>query len=105
VSVAPVFVPIVPGAMTPPFTVHRNIDEQSLFQFDLGVGYWLYRNPEGHRLTGLAPTIELHYTTTLDNADLITPPQEGSAVVTPATLLVPRRRRSATATIAWTFST
>ena len=88
-SVARTFVPIVPGSLTPPFTIHRNIEEQSLFQFDLGIGYWLYRNPEGNRLTGLAPTIELHYTTTLNNADLVILPQEGSAVVTPTTLLVP----------------
>lgn len=88
-SVATAFVPVVPGSPTPPFTFHRNIDEQSLFQFDLGIGYWLYHNPEGRRLTGLAPTIELHYTTTLNNADVIILPQDGSAVVTPTTLLVP----------------
>jgi hypothetical protein len=89
VSVASTFVPIVPGTLTPPFTVHSNIDEQSLLQVDLGLGYWLYRNPDGHRLTGLAPTIEMHYTTTLNNADIITLPEEGSAVVTPNALLVP----------------
>ena len=89
VSVARTFVPIVPGALTPPFTVHSRIDEQSLYQLDWGMGYWLYRNPEGHRLTGLAPTIEMHYTTTLDNAQIVTLPQEGAAIVTPNALLVP----------------
>ncbi len=31
---------------------------------DAGVGYWLFRNdPRSRIVTGLAPTIELHYTT------------------------------------------
>src|SRR5207253_9907353 len=44
-------------------------DALPILQLDLGTGYWLFRNPEGHRLTGIAPTVELHYTTTLSNAD------------------------------------
>ncbi len=83
------FVATEPGTLTPPFTVHHNIREQTLFQFDLGTGYWLFRNPEGHRLTGLAPTIELHYTSTLNNADLITLPRDPSVIVTPNALLTP----------------
>jgi hypothetical protein len=69
--------------MTPPFTVNTSIREQSLLQVDLGTGYWLIRNPEAHRLTGLAPTIELHYTSTLDNADLVTLPRDASLASTP----------------------
>ncbi len=83
------FVATTPGTMTPPFTVHTNIDEQSLFQLDLGIGYWLFRNPEGHRLTGLAPTIEMHYTTTLNNADIVTLPRDSSTIATPNALLTP----------------
>ena len=34
------------------------------------VGYWVMRRPGCQWLTGIAPTLELHYTTTLDNADI-----------------------------------
>jgi len=83
------FVATTPGTFTPPFTVHNSLDEQSLFQLDLGIGYWLFRNPEGHRLTGLAPTIEMHYTTTLNNAEIVTLPRDPSSIVTPNALLTP----------------
>src|SRR5229473_763768 len=44
---------------------------------DLGTGFWLVRNPEARWLTGIAPTLELHYTTTLDNADIHTFSRDG----------------------------
>jgi hypothetical protein len=83
------FVATTPGTLTPPFTVHHHLDEQKLFQLDLGIGYWLFRNPEGHRLTGLAPTVEMHYTTTLNNAAIVTLPRDPSTIATPNALLTP----------------
>jgi hypothetical protein len=45
-------------------------------QIDVGGGYWLYRNPSKRRsLSGLAALAELHYTTTLDDADIVTVPE------------------------------
>jgi hypothetical protein len=36
------------------------------------VGYWLSRNPCADWVTGLAGVVELHYTTTLQDADIVT---------------------------------
>jgi hypothetical protein len=46
----------------------------TLMYVDCSVGYWLFYNQPsdsgvGHYLTGLAPVVELHYTTTLQNAE------------------------------------
>lgn len=46
------------------------IRDQSLLHIDLGGGYWLYRDPEARGLTGFASLFELHYTTTLQDADV-----------------------------------
>ena len=43
--------------------------DQNLGYADLKIGRWLYRNREAHWLTGIAPTIELHYATTLQDTD------------------------------------
>ena len=43
---------------------------QSLLYLDYQVGYWLHRNPCANVLTGVAPLVELHYTSTLQNLDL-----------------------------------
>ncbi|MCU0709293.1 MAG: hypothetical protein MUF23_13470 [Pirellula sp.] len=45
--------------------------EQNLLQFDLGGGRWLYR--EG--VSGVAGIVELHYTTTIQDADAVFIPQ------------------------------
>jgi hypothetical protein len=50
------------------------IRDQILLQLDLGTGYWLLRNSENTWITGIAPTVELHYTTALDNADIRSQP-------------------------------
>ena len=42
---------------------------QNMLMIDTGVGYWVYRDPCGRGLTGLAPTLELHYSTTTEDAD------------------------------------
>jgi hypothetical protein len=53
------------------------LNDQPLLFLDSKVGYWLYQNPEARWVTGIAPTVELHYTSTLQNANsvgtLITP--------------------------------
>ncbi|MBN2296506.1 MAG: hypothetical protein JXM70_29025 [Pirellulales bacterium] len=49
-----------------------DLHEQTLLYADLSVGYWLYRNPCACLITGIAPTLEYHYTSTLQDADSIT---------------------------------
>jgi hypothetical protein len=51
-------------------TTHIRLHEQTLLRTDIGTGYWVYRDPEAMFLTGVAPILELHYTTTLDNAQI-----------------------------------
>lgn len=68
---------------TPPFATQREIEEQSLLHVDLSAGYWLLRNGEGRWITGIAPSVELHYTTTLENADLVTLPRDFSTFSPP----------------------
>jgi len=48
------------------------IDDQNLMYVDLLLGYWLYRNAGARWINGIAPVIEFHYTTTLQDADLLT---------------------------------
>ncbi len=45
--------------------------DQSLLFVDLAIGRWLYRNPSARGLTAVVPTVELHYTSTLQNADVV----------------------------------
>jgi hypothetical protein len=66
-------------SMLPPFTVHTNINEQTLLHLDWGMGYWLMRQPENTWLTGIAAALELHYTGTLTNADRVQLP--GNATI------------------------
>jgi hypothetical protein len=83
---APLFA--LPGlgvALAPPFSVGSGITEQPLMHLDFGTGYWLVRDPSRRWLTGLAPTVELHYTTTLKNASVVTLPQDGFTQVDPQT--------------------
>jgi hypothetical protein len=55
------------------------IFHQSLLFLDASFGYWAYRTKRCERiLTGIAPMIELHYTTTMEDLDL---PQIGAADV------------------------
>jgi hypothetical protein len=52
------------------------LEGQSLMMVDAGVGYWLVHNANGQGLTGLAPTVELHYTTALEDADILVLPND-----------------------------
>ena len=46
--------------------------------FDVSGGYWLYQNPGGRWLTGLAGILELHYSTTIQDTDTIAGPAGNS---------------------------
>jgi hypothetical protein len=45
------------------------IDQQTLLRLNLGFGYWLQRGDGMSTLRGLAGLFEVHYTSTLDNAN------------------------------------
>jgi hypothetical protein len=64
----------MPLVTLPVNNFNDHIREQYLMHLDIGTGYWLVRNPEARWLTGLAPTVEGHYTTTLTNANIVTLP-------------------------------
>ena len=68
---------------TPPFAETRRVREQVLMHADVGVGYWLMRDTSRPWITGFAPTAELHYTTTLNNAGLAQFSPDPSVVVVP----------------------
>jgi hypothetical protein len=63
--------------LVPPFAVRSGISEQSLMHVDLGTGWWLLRDSSRTCLTGIAPTLELHYTTTLQDASVVSLPGDG----------------------------
>ncbi|MCI0739901.1 MAG: hypothetical protein L0Y72_12715, partial [Gemmataceae bacterium] len=63
---------VAPGGKLPPFEDRAQLNEQTLLHLDWNIGYWLMRRPENRFLTGIAPVLELHYTTTLNDADIIT---------------------------------
>ena len=56
-------------------------NEQTLFSLDAATGYWLLKDRVGHRLTGLAAVLELHYTTALQDTDSVSA-GDGSLVLT-----------------------
>jgi hypothetical protein len=47
------------------------LNEQSLMYLDLSGGYWVYRNQCSPGLTGLATLVEVHYTTTMQDTDVV----------------------------------
>ena len=67
--------PALNGQSDPVVTGSRDTAElydQILLHLDLGGGYWLYRNPRRRRgVTGFALLGEVHYTTTLQDADTV----------------------------------
>jgi hypothetical protein len=71
------------GQAIPPFTESHNLEDQILMHVDVGLGYWLLRNPSATWVTGIAPTLELHYTTTLENAKIVTLTNDFSQVFDP----------------------
>ena len=65
------------------------IEDQFLLHLDIGAGYWFYRNPCHKHLTGIAGLMELHYTGTLDDADIVVVPETPIRTGTPANLIGP----------------
>ncbi len=47
------------------------LNDQTLMYLDFAMGYWLYRNRHSAIITGMAGVLEFHYTTTLQDADLV----------------------------------
>jgi hypothetical protein len=45
--------------------------DQSWMYMDLAIGRWIYRNQCAGWVTGIAPVIELHYTTSMDDANFV----------------------------------
>src|SRR5262249_42515093 len=78
----PALTPLGPN-LPPPFTVGRDIVDQPLMHVNIGTVYWVYQNRNARWLTGLAGILELHYTTTLRNANIVQLPGDGSVDVVP----------------------
>ena len=51
------------------FTDSDSLADQTLLYLDASAGYWWYQSTDDSGLTGLASVLELHYTTTLNDAD------------------------------------
>ena len=49
--------------------ISDNLQDQTLLFLDMSVGYWAYRNRCARYLRGIAPMIELHYSTSLDDQE------------------------------------
>ena len=47
------------------------LTEQHLFEASLSGGYWLLNNPDAYYVQGVAAIMELHYTTTIHDADTV----------------------------------
>ena len=48
--------------------------EQNLLFVDFCVGYWMYQNSCASFITGIAPVVEFHYATTMQNEDFVSGP-------------------------------
>lgn len=64
---APAGTNFAPGTLVP---VGRYSD-QNLCYVDLKVGRWIYQSCDARFLTGIAPAVELHYTTTMQNTETV----------------------------------
>jgi hypothetical protein len=70
-------IPSSANILLPPFAYKDHIRDQTLLDVDLGAGYWVYRDSScGAFLTGLAPTVEVHYTHSLNKAQLVELPRD-----------------------------
>jgi hypothetical protein len=54
------------------FPITGTLNEQTVLNLDLAGGCWLYRDVAAPVLTGVAAIVEVHYTTTLNDTDLMT---------------------------------
>jgi len=46
-----------------------DFEDSTYLYFDIGAGYWLIKNRQGGWITGVAPTMELHYNSALDTSE------------------------------------
>ncbi len=83
----PALTPLGPN-LPPPIFQGRDIVDQPLMHINWATGYWVMRDPNANWLNGLAPIFELHYTTTLRNANIVQLPGDGSTDVVGGTTLV-----------------
>jgi hypothetical protein len=56
------------GQLQTPQTQTQALYDQHLVYIDVSMGYWLHRNRCSRLVTGIAPMVELHYTSTLNDA-------------------------------------
>jgi hypothetical protein len=77
------------NVLIPPFSANGSLRDQTLMHMDIGTGYWLLRDRSRTWLNGIVPTVELHYTTTLNNAALVNLPNDPSSIATPTGLRSP----------------
>lgn len=54
-----------------PTVSNLSVTNQTLMFADASFGYWWYRDPENEGLSGLASVLELHYTTAVNDADIV----------------------------------
>jgi hypothetical protein len=59
------------NTIDPPTTASGGLEEQSTLQGDVALGCWLYRRPCGGFIEGVAPVVEVHYTTNLSPGETI----------------------------------
>jgi hypothetical protein len=52
--------------------LRSSLPEQTLVFLDASAGVWLYRNPAGRLLTGLASILEIHYNASLNDSAQVT---------------------------------
>lgn len=72
---SPVQVQLLDGWLIPVASAPIEIgvlQSQTVMYMDMSVGRWLLRGPDSRLLAGIAGLVELHYTTTLQDADLVT---------------------------------
>lgn len=62
---------IVDGPLGPSGRI-GSLENQNLLHVDMGGGLWFVHNPHARTVTGVAGILELHYTTTLDDANAVT---------------------------------
>ena len=56
---------IAAGPRTP-----RTFSDHNLWFLDLSVGRWIYQNPRARYVTAVAPLVEVHYSTTLQDPEV-----------------------------------
>lgn len=67
------------GANLSNLNVSGRLAQQTLMRINIGAGYWVVRNKPSRLINALAIMAEVHYSTTLNNADLLGPVQVAPA--------------------------